>query len=74
MENLDSIHRALGRIEGKLDGIHDRINQQDAKITSQASRLDSLHTRVNYGLGAIGAVSFILAFFKTKLLELFFHG
>ena len=42
MSNYETIHRALGRIEGKIDGI-------DQRLASGTVRMDKLEDRVHAG-------------------------
>ncbi len=42
MSNYETIHRSLGRIEGKLDGI-------DQRLQSGTVRMDKLEVRVHDG-------------------------
>jgi hypothetical protein len=61
------VHRALGRIEGKLDGLAQRLDGSDARVGSAEKRIAALETRMNYFLGIAAALGAFVPLLLRKL-------
>lgn len=55
------IQRALGRIEGKLDGIRDRLDRGDEETKGLDDRVTKLESRAAYYSGAAGVIGAMLS-------------
>ena len=70
-DDSNTIHRALGRIEGKQDLL--LLNQEDlkAKYASQSERLRAVERKQNHfigwGAGAIAVWGLLMAYLKVGL-------
>jgi len=64
----ERIHRELGSIGAKLDGIHDKLDGITRRLDDHEHRLrDVEKTAVRNGLVAGGVISVGIAFLKAKL-------
>ncbi len=55
----DTIHRALGRIEGKIDGIDERLKAGGRRMEKLEDRVTANENRVWRMVGAAGVISAI---------------
>lgn len=55
----DGIHRVLGRIEGKIDGIDERLKQGSRRMEKLEDRVTANESRVWKMVGATGVLSAI---------------
>lgn len=60
MSNYETIHRALGRIEGKLDGIDVRLRAGSVRMDKLDTRVADNEKRVWKMAGASGVVAVLL--------------
>ena len=57
----EELHRAVGRVEGKLDGIDDKINDIVGMLTARDVRLGAVEKKQAWCSGAAAAVGAIVA-------------
>lgn len=65
------VHRALGRIEGKLDGMLGRMTAQENRHADHESRIRAIEAGQNKQLGwaaAMGSVASIIITLAVKFL------
>lgn len=73
------IQRVLGRIEGKLDGIVQRLDRGDKdtealheRVSKVDHRVASVESKMNYYLGFAGAIGAFLTTFGKYLYDRLF--
>lgn len=59
----DGIERSLGRIEGKLDGIRNHLDQHHESITAIDMRLAKVEKKVYWFSGITGAFGAMIGIF-----------
>jgi hypothetical protein len=69
----DELHRSLGRIESKIDSLHDAVNG-DNGLLNRVSELEALKNRAWGFILAMGAAGAALGTTVTKALANIFHG
>jgi len=70
-EGHETIHRTLGRIEGKIDSIDKRLSKGDDTFEKLEGRVATVEKRVWFFSGALGVVTVAIT---TALKFLFNDG
>lgn len=55
----DELHRDLGRLEGKVDAIHETVERIENRFTAQDERITSLEKSRWYLTGAAAAAAWV---------------
>jgi hypothetical protein len=58
----EELHRAVGRVEGKIDGIEDKIDGIVGMLTARDERLGKVEKRQAWWSGAAATVGVIASF------------
>ena len=64
MSSMDELVRSLGRIEGKLDGIDQRLESHGDRAEGIEKRIAAVEKKVWYGTGIAAGIGFLIAQFK----------
>jgi len=56
------LHRAVGRIEGKVDAILDKLEETDARHEKAEKRIGSIERKVHWYSGAAAVVAAALGY------------
>lgn len=59
----NALHRDIGRLEGKVDAIHDTAKRIEDSLTAQEDRIAALEQRQWYVTGAAAAAAWIASSF-----------
>lgn len=59
----NALHRDFGRLEGKVDAIHDTAKRIEESLSAQEDRIAALEQRQWYITGAAAAVAWIASSF-----------
>lgn len=59
----NALHRDIGRLEGKVDAIHDTAKRIEDGLAAQEDRIAALEKRQWYVTGAAAAVAYIASSF-----------
>lgn len=65
------LYLMLGRIEGKLDGLAQRLEGNDQRVTIADHRVGRLENRVSYWGGGLALIVFVATFFQDAIAGLF---
>lgn len=64
----------LGRIDGKLDSVLNRINNHDDRIHDLQKEINSLNRWKSYTVGILTMISLVAGFVANRVSEFVFGG
>lgn len=67
--SIDTVLTNLGRLEGKIDGMHDTLDYLHAKVTQQNGRIGKLEQWRNGLIMVIGVFAFVVATFGQDFIN-----
>lgn len=73
-DKQDGVQRALGRIEGKIDGIVSHIEKVDTLLKTHDDKINLLETfrdNLTGKISILGAIAGIIGFLITKVINYF---
>ena len=75
MENIDNTERTLGRMEGKIDGINQRLDRMNGTLRTHDEKIDELQSfrdNIQGRMSVIGAIGGVFGAAITALVEFLF--
>ena len=68
MKTIDIILKAIGNLEGKVDGINSRLDSLNGSVKSHALRINDNEHKIDVNIGKVSVASAILGFIGACII------